>query len=112
MAYHPFDYFFNEDEFPEVEKYQEATLDNIYQTALAHENKGETHKLFPFFQFATSPDSVVARNAPEGLIGRILDVLEESQREDGGWEDEHGLAYWQPYFSTIILLALKRFGRI
>jgi hypothetical protein len=112
MAYHAFDYFFNENNFPELKKYQEVTLDNIYQTALAHEEKGETQKLFPFFQFATGPESIVAKKAPEGLIDRILDHLEGAQREDGGWDDEHNLDYWQPYFSTVILLALKRFGRI
>jgi hypothetical protein len=112
MAYRGFDYFFNEDQYPESTKYQEAVLENIYQTALAHEENGELNKLFPFFQFASGPESVVAQNAPEGLIDRILDHLENSQREDGGWEDEHGLSYWQPYFSTTILLALKRFGRV
>ncbi len=112
MAYHYFDYFFNEDEFPEVDKYREATLENIFRTALDHEKKGEVHKLFPFFQFAGGPDSLAAREAPPGLVDRILDNLLESQRDDGGWDDEHGLAYWQPYFSTVILLALKRFGRI
>ena len=112
MAYHPFDYFFHEDEFPEVDKYREATLENIYDSALEHERKGELQKLFPFFQFADGPESLVAREAPAGLVERILDHLQESQREDGGWDDEHGLAYWQPYFSTIILLALKRFGRV
>ena len=112
MAYHLFDYFFNEDDFPEMETYREATLENIYYTALEHEKKGETHKLFPFFQFASGPDSIVAQNAPAGLVNRILDHLESAQREDGGWDDEHGLVYWQPYFSTVILLALKRFGRI
>jgi hypothetical protein len=112
MAYHPYDYFFNEDDFPEIETFREATLENIYQTALEHERKGELQKLFPFFQFADGPESLVARNAPPGLVDRILDTLQETQREDGGWDDEHGLTYWQPYFSTIILLALKRFGRI
>lgn len=112
MAYHPYDYFMNEDQFPDVEQYREATLENIFRTALDHEKKGEVHKLFPFFQFAEGPDSLVAREAPTGLVDRILDYLQESQREDGGWDDEHGLAYWQPYFSTVILLALKRFGRI
>jgi hypothetical protein len=112
MAYHPHDYFLNEDNFPDLEIFREATLENIYQTVLAHEEQGENNKLFPFFQFAASPESVVAQNAPEGLIDRLLDQLESSQREDGGWDDEHGLPYWQPYFSTVILLALKRFGRI
>lgn len=112
MAYHPFDYFFNEDDFPGVGNFREATLENIYRTALEHERKGEMNKLFPFFQFAPGPDSFVARQAPPGLVERILDYLQGAQREDGGWDDEHGLDYWQPYFSTIILLALKRFGRI
>lgn len=112
MAYHPFDYFMNEDDFPQVDKYREATLENIYQTTLGHEQRGEMHKLFPFFQFATGPESIVAQQAPQGLVERLLDHLETSQREDGGWDDEHGLDYWQPYFSTIILLALKRFGRL
>ena len=112
MAYHSHDYFLNEDNFPDLEVFRKATLENIYQTALAHEEQGENNKLFPFFQFAAGPESVVAQNAPEGLIDRLLDQLESSQREDGGWDDEHGLPYWQPYFSTVILLALKRFGRI
>lgn len=112
MAYHAFDYFMNEDDFPNIEAYRSATLENIYQTALAHEKRGEFHKLFPFFQFADGPESKVAKNAPAGLVDRLLHILESAQREDGGWEDEHGLDYWQPYFSTVILLALKRFGRI
>ena len=112
MAYHAYDYFMNEDDFPKIEEYRAATLENIYQTALAHEITGEMNKLFPFFQFAPGPDSIVAQEAPEGLVDRLLDHLESSQREDGGWDDEHGLLYWQPYFSTVILLALKRFGRI
>ena len=112
MAYHAFDYFMNEDEFPDVDEFRIAALENIYQTTLAHEDKGEMNKLFPFFQFATGPDSIVAKQAPEGLVDRLLDHLESTQREDGGWDDEHGLPYWQPYFSTVVLLALKRFGRI
>jgi hypothetical protein len=112
MAYHSYDYFFNEDDFPGIETFREATLENIYKTTLMHEEQDEPHKLFPFFQFAGGPESLVARNAPDGLVDRILDHLEASQRDDGGWDDEHNLTYWQPYFSTIILLALKRFGRI
>jgi hypothetical protein len=112
MAYHAYDYFYNEEDYPHIDELREATLDNIYTTALAHEEQGELHKLFPFFQFANGPDTFVAKNAPHGLIDRILNHFEKSQREDGGWDDEHGLAYWQPYFSTIILLALHRFGRV
>ncbi|NQS92592.1 MAG: hypothetical protein HQ574_09300 [Chloroflexi bacterium] len=112
MAYHAHDYFMNEDDFPGIEKFRAATLENIFRTTLAHIDQGEMNKLFPFFQFAIRPDSLVAKNAPAGLVDRILDHLGSSQREDGGWDDEHGLAYWQPYFSTVVLLALKRFERI
>jgi hypothetical protein len=112
MNYRPYDYFFYEDNFPQLDDHRQAVLENIYSTALGHEKSGEQHKLFPFFQFASSPESEIAKNAPAGLVERILDYLENSQREDGGWDDEHGLTYWQPYFSTIILLALKRFGRV
>jgi len=112
MAYHPFDYFFNEDDYPGLDDHRSATLENIYLTAQAHEKQGEMNKLFPFFHFTNGPESSTVINAPAGLVERILDHLEESQREDGGWDDEHGLPYWQPYFSTIILLALKRFERV
>jgi len=112
MAYHAHDYFYNVVDFPELEKYQEATQDNIYACALGHESQGEMNKLFPFFQFASGPKSPVSLEAPSGLVDRILDHLGSSQREDGGWDDEHGLPYWQPYFSTLILLALKRYSRL
>jgi hypothetical protein len=112
MTYHAYDYFFNVDDFPQLEKYQTATMDNIYTCALGHEEQGEMNKLFPFFKYAADLESPVAKDAPAGLVDRILDHLGSSQREDGGWDDEHGLVYWQPYFSTIILLALKRFGRL
>ncbi len=112
MAYHAYDYFFNVVDFPQLEKYQEATLDNIFACALGHEEQGEMNKLFPFFQFAAGSESPVAREAPAGLVDRLLDHLGSSQREDGGWDDEHGLVYWQPYFSTLILSALKRYGRL
>ncbi len=112
MAYHPFDYYMHVDDFPDVDAYRAATLENIYACALAHERKDELHKLFAIFQFAPGPDSPVAQHAPTGLIDRVLDHLQATQREDGGWDDEHGLAYWQPYFSTVVLLALQRFGRL
>jgi hypothetical protein len=112
MAYHAYDYFFNEEDFPKLEKHRSGVVENIYACAAGHLERGEMNKLFPLFQFASSPESAVAQNAPEGLIDQVLDHLEDSQREDGGWEDEHGLFYWQPYFSTVILLALKRFGRL
>jgi hypothetical protein len=112
MAYHAFDYYMNVDDFPKVETYREAVLENLYACALAHEEAGDLHKLFPLFQFAQGPESVVAQHAPAGLIDRILNHLQSTQRDDGGWDDEHGLAYWQPYFSTVVLLALQRFGRL
>jgi hypothetical protein len=67
---------------------------------------------FSFFQFATSPESEVAKAVRPELLDKFLDYLANAQREDGGWDDQHGLTYWQPYFSTVVLLTLKRFNRI
>jgi len=33
MSYHPFDYFMNVSDFPDVDTYQTATLENIYDSA-------------------------------------------------------------------------------
>ena len=112
MAYYSFDYFMNIEDFDDVEKYREATALNINACALAHEKEGEFNKLFPLFQFVDGPNSRIIKHLDAGLVDRVLDYLENSQREDGGWEDEHGLKHWQPYLSTVILLALKRFGRV
>jgi hypothetical protein len=112
MAYKPFDYYMNIENCDNIEKYQEATMVNINTCALGHEKKGELNKLFPLFQFVDGPNSEITDYLDINLLDRILDFLENSQRNDGGWDDEHGLKYWQPYFSTVILLALKRFGRV
>lgn len=108
MAYHAHDYFLNIASTPETESFRQATIDNIIECA---QKVGEK-QYFTFFQFATSPDSELVEAAPPGLVDKFLDYLATSQREDGGWSDEHGLVYWQPYFSTVVLLTLKRFNRI
>ncbi|MBV7327869.1 hypothetical protein KFU94_06335 [Chloroflexi bacterium TSY] len=112
MAYHAYDYFMSVDDFPDIERYRSATIDNVVQCAQNHRQQGEHQKLFSFFQFGTTPDSPLIQSAPAELTTYILDHLETTQREDGGWDDEHNLDYWQPYFSTVVLLTLKNFGRL
>ena len=106
MAYHGFDYFMNVDDFPNVEVYRQAVIDNITQLARSAPEK----QYFTIFQFASTPDSTVARAIPD-VIQRNLDYLADTQRDDGGWSDEHDIPHWQPYFSTVVLLALRRYGR-
>jgi len=108
MAYHSVDYFLNVTDFPDVEQYRQATLDNVIACAQAAP-EAQTYVLF---QFAPTPESVVAQALPEGLLTQKLDYLAETQREDGGWPDEHGLPQWQPYTTLLSLLALKRYGRL
>ena len=105
MAYHAYDYFTNVTGFPDLEAHRAATIENIERTTQSHRNKGEFNKLFPLFQFAPTPSTPVAKNTHDDLISFVLDHLESTQRDDGAWDDEHGLAHWQPYFSTIVLLA-------
>lgn len=108
MAYHAHDYFMNVTDFPDLAAYRQATLDNINAcTAVMPEKQAYT-----LFQFATTPDNPVAQTIAEAVLARSLDYLLESQREDGGWTDEHDLPQWQPYTTILILLALQRYGRL
>jgi len=43
---------------------------------------------------------------------RVHQTLLCYKNADGGWDYEHGLSYWQPYFSTIVLLALRNYNRL
>jgi hypothetical protein len=108
MAYHAHDYYLNLDDSPENIPYKETTVNNIINCA---KNAAEKN-YFTLFQFAGSPNTDVARALPQELINKFLDHLESSQREDGGWNDEHGLKHWQPYFTIVILRVLRNYGRL
>jgi hypothetical protein len=108
MAYHAHDYFLNVQDFPDLAVYRQATLDNINACAAVMPEK----QYYTLFQFAPMPDSPVAQALPTTVLERCLDVLFESQREDGGWTDEHDLLQWQPYTTILVLLALQRYGRL
>lgn len=107
-AYHAYDYYLNLGDTPENRPYIEATIENIIECA----SKATKKNYFTLFQFASTPDTEVAKAMPEQLLNKFLNHLESSQREDGGFDDEHGLKHWQPYFSTFILLVLKNYGRL
>jgi hypothetical protein len=108
MAYHAHDYFMNIPETPETKPLKEATIENIIKCA----EQTELKKMFPLFHFAPAPDTELAKALPDELIEKVLDYLASSQREDGGWEDEHGLKYWQSYFTITVLQTLKNYGRL
>ena len=112
MAYHAYDYFMNVRTFPNLEEHRQAVLKNIRACAEEQARKNESKKYYTLFSFAPSPASEVAQAIPMNLIEQYLDHIEASQREDGGWDDEHDLPYWQPYASIMSLLALKNFNRL
>jgi len=107
MAYHAFDFFFAVDDFPELERFQQATVDNIVACAeAAPENQYDS-----LFVFAPTPDSMIARALPAGLLDRFLDALSNAQQPEGNWLDQHNLPQWYPMTTINVLLALKRYGR-
>ena len=108
MAYHAYDYFMNVRDFPDLEEYQFATVQNIVDCAMHAPEK----QYYSLFAFAPTPESPVARALPDGLLDRFLDYLRESQRDDGGWSDEHGLPQWMPIVTIGVLHTLKRYGRL
>ncbi len=112
MAYHAHDYFLNVTDFPDLKIYRQAVVNNIIQCATTHVENQEFSKARALFRFATAPNTEIANAVPPSLLEQILDYLEASQRDDGGWDDEHDLSYWQPYHSTTTLLTLRSFNRI
>ena len=107
MAYHAFDYFFALDDFPNLDGFRKATIENIVDCAIrAPESQYDS-----VFAFAPSPDSLVAKALPVGLVERLLDHLECAQQADGSWIDQHNLPQWYPVTTINVLLALRRYGR-
>ncbi len=108
MAYHPYDYFFADDDFPAVQEYQEATVQTILRLA----ERAPDDQIYTFFSFAPAPHSPVALAADQSLIDHCLHSLETTQQPDGGWTDQHGLAQWRPWVTICNLLALRAYGRL
>ena len=108
MNYHAYDYFMNVSDFPEVEQYRLAIIENIV-TRAAKIPEAQYHS---FFAFAPTPDSPVVRALPAGLLDNMLDYLQATQRDDGGWSDQHNMAHWQPAVTMTVLMILRRYGRI
>lgn len=106
MLYHAYDYFFNDAAFPNVERYRQATIERIIQLAQAAP-ENQAYSLFMFVRDANSP---INKAAPE-LVQRNLDLLAAQQREDGSWQDQHGLPQWSSYWTVIALQRLRTFGR-
>jgi hypothetical protein len=108
MSFQPHDWYLSLEDTPENRPFKEATIRNIIELA----EKAPEKSVFTLVHYASSPEREVTKHVPPELLEKFLRHLESSQREDGGWDDEHGLLYWQPYFSTLILLTLKNFNRL
>ena len=79
MTYHAFDFFFALDKLPGLQRLREATVDNIVSCAkAAPENQYDS-----LFIFAPTPDSMIARVLPAGLLDRALDALSDAQQAGG-----------------------------
>lgn len=107
MAYHAVDFFFAIEDFPNLARYRQATLDNVIACA-EQAPESQYDSLFPF---APTPDSAIAKALPATLLERYLDVLENAQQPEGHWVDQHNLQQWHPMTTMNVLLALRRYGR-
>lgn len=106
MAYHPVDYFMNTRDFPDLERYQEATIAQVIALAEAAP-EAQAPALLPFLAYPK-----LAERVPAALIERALDLLVDGQQEDGSWRDEHGLSQWYPFTTIGNLVFLRRHGRL
>lgn len=107
MAYHGYDYFMHVDDFPEVETYRTALIDNI--AMLAESMPQEQY--YSFLRFIPTPASPVVTRIPH-IVTRALDYLSETQGDDGGWPDQHGLTHWYPAVTISVLRGLQTHGRL
>jgi hypothetical protein len=107
MSYHAYDYYMNVDDAPNLEACRHATVETILDLA----QKAPDDQTYSFFKFAPTPDSPVAKAAPEAFIRRKLDYLDSTQQEDGGWRDQHGLPQWYPMVTISNLYTLRNYGR-
>lgn len=89
-----------------------AGPDGIERNPLA---SGYVHKVL---DYAPSPDSYAARLVTEEEVNRHLDVLIESQEEDGGWPlsfpavGPAGEQEWRGWLTVERLKTLKAYGRL
>src|SRR5690606_6770543 len=81
MMYHPFDYYFAVEDFPELGALRSATVNRII-TLTEQVPENQFYSLLPF---VATKDSPVYQGAPE-LVNRVLDRLCELQQEDGSWQ--------------------------
>ncbi len=107
MAYHAFDYFMHVDDFPDVTRYRQATIDNIRDCA----RKAPEEQYGSLLMFAPTPDSVITKAMPE-LVTRDLEYVLQAQQDDGRWKDQHDLAHWQPATTITALRMLERHGKL
>lgn len=107
MLYHAYDYFMNDDGFPNVEIYRETTRARIIELIKA----APKEQYDTIFLFAPTPDSPIAQQIPE-VIQKALDSIESQQQEDGCWHDQHNLPQWFPMTTINNLLTLQRYGRL
>ncbi|MBC8171600.1 MAG: hypothetical protein H7X77_08000 [Anaerolineae bacterium] len=106
LAYEAYDYFMNIDDFPQVERYRKAVIDNIIALVDAAPEKAGCS----FFLLAVRPESPLAKAAPAALKKRLLSYLKATQTADGIWQDEHELPHWYPWTTIVVLNALKTYG--
>ncbi|ASS76007.1 hypothetical protein CIG75_14235 [Tumebacillus algifaecis] len=108
MAFQAFDYYLTLEDTADTRPLREATIQNIIKLA----EKAPEKSFFTLCHYISDPHSEMTQAVPPALLDRLLTHLSTTQREDGGWNDEHDLLYWQPYMSTLILLTLKNHNRL
>ncbi|HEX2621284.1 MAG TPA: hypothetical protein VHL11_14095 [Phototrophicaceae bacterium] len=106
LAYETYDYFMNIDDFPRVEVYRKAVIDNIVALAEAASER----EYYSFFAFAPHPETPVAKATPASLRKRMLSYLKATQTADGIWENEQSVPHWSPWTTLVVMNALRHYG--
>jgi len=108
MLYHAYDFYWHAPESDVVRAGCRAVEQRVNELTTA----APRQQWYSLLTFAPGPGRGLTEHLHPDLLARTLEYLETTQRDDGGWDDQHGLAGWQPYVTTQVLWVLHNHGRL
>lgn len=100
-------YLQTEWDFPQADFYRWGIVWWLVRQALTNAEIDAMH----WMEYASRPESAVARRLPPQMLQGQLDRLKKSVSDDGGWPTPYNAA-WRPWVTLQALLTLRAYGAV